>query len=192
MKRKNFYLTVIVTCLVFLALSIAPVWAQKMKIGYINSQKILATYKEAQDAQKKLDEINSQWQEEARGMQKELQELQDQLEAQSLLLSEEKKAEKTQQLQEKYIKFQQFTQQKWDPQQGEILKKQDELMGPIIEKINKAIKKVGQEEEFDYIFDVIAANIVYASESQPDLTDKVLAELEKTAGAATTKKESGK
>jgi outer membrane protein len=152
------------------------VFAQKF--AYINSQKILATYKEAQDAQEQLDKINKAWEEEGRAMQKQFQELGEQLESQSLLLSEERQKEKQQELQSLYMKIQQYQAEKWG-QSGEFYKKQDELMQPIIDKINTAIKKVGEEERYDYIFDTVAGNILYASPSQTDLTDLVLQELEK-------------
>ncbi len=45
--------------LIIAFVSAAPALAQK--IGYINSQQILANYKEAQDAQEQLDKINKQW-----------------------------------------------------------------------------------------------------------------------------------
>jgi Skp family chaperone for outer membrane proteins len=40
--------------------------------------------------------------------------------------------------------------------------------------------------KFDYIFDSVSANIVYASPSQQDLTEEILKELEK--GLETTGK----
>jgi len=157
--------------------------AAQIKIGYVDSQKILESYKEAQDAQKQLAEVNKGWEEEARNMQRELQTKQDELESQALLLSEEKRKEKEADLQNLYLRFQQFQQEKWG-QQGEAFKKQNELMKPIIEKVQVVIKRLGAEEKYDYIFDTVAGNIVYAGTGQPDLTAKVIDELNKTVGAA--------
>jgi len=152
---------------------------QPLKIGYINSNRILETYKEAVDVRKQLAELNAQWEQEARNMQKEIQQLQEQLESQSLLLSEERKAEKQQEIQSKYLEYQQFLQQKWNPQEGEAIKKEAELLQPVFDKINKAIEKIGDEEGFHYIFDVVNSNILYASDDQPDLTKQLLEELNK-------------
>ncbi|MGH7493302.1 MAG: OmpH family outer membrane protein [bacterium] len=160
--------------------------AAQIKIGYVDSQKILESYKEAQDAQKQLAEVNKGWEDEARNMQRELQTKQDELESQALLLSDEKRKEKETDLQNLYLRFQQFQQEKWG-QQGEAYKKQNELMKPIIEKVQTVIKKLGADEKYDYIFDTIAGNIVYAGTGQPDLTAKVIEELNKAAGATTTK-----
>ena len=162
-----------------------PVAAQ-LKIGYVDSQKLSESYKESQVAQKQLAEINKGWEEEARNMQRELQTKQDELESQALLLSDEKRKEKEADLQNLYLRFQQFQQEKWGPQ-GDAYKKQAELMKPVIDKINVAIKKIGTDEKFDYIFDVVGGNIVHVGASQPDLTEKVLTELNKAVGAAAPK-----
>ncbi len=175
MKRFNLLSAMCVVALLLIA-STGNALAQK--IGFINSQKILATYKEAQDAQERLDKINREWEAEGREMQKTFQELGEQLESQSLLLSEERQKEKQQELQTLYMKIQQFQAEKWG-QSGEYYRKQDEIMQPIIDKIDSAIKKIGEEEKYDYIFDTVAGNIVYASASQKDLTELVIEELEK-------------
>jgi outer membrane protein len=155
------------------------------KLGYINSLKILSEFKDAKEAQEKLQEMNQEWERQGRELQQQFQELNEQLESQSLLLSEERKKEKTQELQELAVKLQRYQQEIWG-QNGEAAKKEAELMQPVYEKINAAIRLVGEKEKFDYIFDSVNANIVYASPSQPDLTDLVLEELEK--GVQTSKK----
>ena len=148
------------------------------KLAYINSQQILAQYKEAQDAQEQLDKINQEWQAEGAEMQQQFQDLGQQLESQSLLLSEDRQKEKQAELQALYQRIQQYQNDKWG-QTGEFFRKQEEVMKPVYDKINAAIKKVGEEERFDYIFDIVAGNIVYASTEQQDLSDLVIEELER-------------
>jgi outer membrane protein len=161
-----------------------PALAQ-LKIGYINSSKILEVYKEAIDVRKRLQDLNQTWERDAKDMEKQIKDMQEQLEAQSLLLSEERKAEKQQEIQALYIKYQQFLNEKWG-QQGEAVKKEVEFIQPVYDKINKTIQKIGADEGYSYIFDVVAGNILYASEDQPDLTEKLLEELNKGLPAATT------
>lgn len=156
-----------------------PGFGQKLKIGYVHSQKVLSDLKEWQDAQKKLDEINRQWENEGLEMQQRFQQLREQFEAQSLLLSETKKKEKQQELEALMVQLQKFQRDKWDPQSGEILKKQAELVQPILDKINTVIKKIGDDEKFDYIFDTANGALLYFGTDQPDLTDRVLEELNK-------------
>ncbi len=161
-----------------LAVALNPVSAQ-VKIGYVNSSAILQKFKDAIDVRKQLAELNAQWEQEAKDKQTEIQGLQEQLESQSLLLSEERKKAKAAEIQDLYLKYQQFLQTTWNPQGGQAQKKEIELLEPVYKKINEAIKKTAEEESFNYIFDTVAANILYASEDQPDLTERILAELEK-------------
>ena len=174
---------ILIALAMILAFSTGNAFAQK--IAYINSQQILANFKEATDAKDRLEKINQEWEAQGRELQRQFQELGEQLESQSLLLSEDRKQEKQQELQNLYMKIQQYQQEKWG-QNGEYFKKEAEVMQPVIDKINKAINKVGEEMKFDYIFDSVSANIVYASPSQQDLTEEILKELEK--GLETTGK----
>ena len=158
-----------------------PVHAQ-LKLGYIDSQKILENYKEARDAQQQIAEINKGWEEEAQNMQREIMSKRDALESQALLLSDTKRKEKETALQNLALKFQQYQQEKWGPQ-GAAYRKQAEVMKPVLDKINKGIRELGAEEKYDYIFDVVSGNILYVSSDQPDLTDKVLEKLNKTVSS---------
>ncbi|MDZ7340646.1 MAG: OmpH family outer membrane protein [candidate division KSB1 bacterium] len=171
---------------------VLPAFSQNLKIGYVHSQKILATYKDALDVQKKLDEIGRQWENEGMEMQQKIQQLREQYEAQSLLLSDAKKKEKEQEIQTLILQLQKFQQDKFNPQTGEYYKKQAELLQPVYDKINAVIKKIGDDEKFSYIFDSAAGGIVHASADQPDLTDRVLAELNKGQATKTTSSEKNK
>jgi len=172
-------LSKVIFVLALVLLISAPGFGQKLKIGYVHSQKVLTDLKEFQDAQNKLDEINRQWETEGMEMQQQLQQMREQYDAQSLLLSEAKKKEKQQEIEGLYLQLQKFQRDKWDPQSGENLKKQAELIQPILDKINAVIKKIGEDEKFDYIFDTANGGILHAGDNQPDLTDRVLAELNK-------------
>ncbi len=180
MKSKIYFLMITL----ILGLGFSPAFAQ-LKLGYVNSQQVLEKFKDALDVKKQLAELNTQWESEARNMQREIQKLQEELESQSLLLSDQRKQEKVQEIQTLGQKYQLFLQTKWG-QQGEGVKKEVELLQPVYEKINTAIKKIGEAEGYQYIFDVVAGNILYASDDQPDLTEKLLAELNKELAASTT------
>ena len=156
--------------------------AAQSKIGYVDSQKILSTFPEALDAQQKLDAENQKWEQELSKLNDGFKALQEQLDQQSLLLSQAKRNEKQQEVQAAAKEIQEFQDQKWG-ERGEFFKRREELMRPVIEKINQVIHRVAEEEEYDFIFDSVAGNILHADEKH-DLTDKVLEELEKETPAA--------
>lgn len=178
---------VILTLSLFLLLLFSQATFSQIKIGYIDSQKILLGFKDALDVQKQLDTKNQEWQGQLQNMQQQAKDMQDQLESQSLLLSQEKKDEKLREIQTLAQQFQQFQNEKWG-QNGEAFKLQQELLKPVYDKIQAVLDKIGKEDKFDYIFDGVAGNIVYVNPNQPDLTDRVLGELNKGIAVTTEKK----
>jgi outer membrane protein len=157
--------------------SIAVSHAQ-IKIGYVDSQKILAQYQEAVDAQNQLEQIRNQYQAEYETKVQEYQALAQEIDSQSLLLSEEKKKEKLRELQVKATEIDQYKYEKLNPEGGEFYRKNQELFKPIIDKINNVINKVGTEEEYDIILDASSGAILHALPKY-DLTSRILEELNK-------------
>jgi len=151
--------------------------ARELKIGYIHSQKILAEFQESVEAQRTLDEEQKKWADEAQKKEQEIKSLEDELENQSLLLSEEKKAEKLQEIQTKYMEYQRFQQEIWG-ETGKLYQRNKELTQPIIDKVNAVINKLGKDGNYDIIFDAAVGNIVYAKD-EFDMTQLVLDDLNK-------------
>lgn len=160
----------------FVALSLAVAASAKdLKIGYIHSQRILAEFQESIEAQRTLDDEQTEWLQEAKKMEEEITALEEELENQSLLLSDEKKAERLQEIQEKYMEYQRFQQEIWG-ETGKLYQRNKELTQPIIDKVNAVIEKIGKDGDYDVIFDAAVGNIVYARDDY-DLTDLVLEDL---------------
>ena len=73
--------------------------------------------------------------------------------------------------------MQQRIQQFQQNAQDEYKNKNDELMQPIIQKIQKAINDVGKENGFLYIFDVSSGAVPYVSADSQDITPIVKTKL---------------
>ena len=157
--------------------SISLSFAQ-LKIGYVDSQKILAQYQEAIDAQNQLEQIRNQYQAEYETKVREYQQLAQEIESQSLLLSEEKKKEKLRELQDKATEIDKYKYEKLNPEGGEFYRKNQELFKPIIDKVNNVINKVGTDEEYDLILDASSGALLHALPKY-DLTSRILDELNK-------------
>lgn len=156
------------------------------KLGYVDSQRVLSGYAPALDAQKKLEAENNQWAQELQRMQEQIKSLQDRLEQQSLLLSEAKKRESAQEIQNLLLKAQQFQNEKWG-EEGEFFRRRAELLKPVFDKINAVIAQLGDEGGYDFIFDTQAGALLYA-QPKYDLTDEVLSRLEKEIGTSGAQK----
>ncbi|RMG67577.1 MAG: OmpH family outer membrane protein [Calditrichaeota bacterium] len=169
--------TVLTVVAAALLLSMQNSWAQ-VKIRYVDSQRILNEYPEAQAVQKKLDEIRAGYEAEFNQLLKKYDELNKELESQSLLLSPEKKAEKERELQQLASQIEQYRYEKLGPQ-GEFYKKNLDLTQPLYDKIQQVIRRVGEQEGYDLILDVAQGVVLYAK-PEYDITDRILEELNKS------------
>jgi outer membrane protein len=154
----------------------------EMKIGYIDSEKILNEYKPYQDAQKEFHRYEEELEREVSTRRNDLMKMQETFERQALLLSEKRKQEEQQSIMQKQQDLQRFVQEAADPQRGRLAQKTQELSEPIIRKVNEVITQVAEDEGFDFVLN--SAALAYAKEIH-DLTDKVLGNLAKDLEAAT-------
>jgi len=146
------------------------------KFGYINSEYILSQSQEFLEAQSKLEVEGRKLEKQYYDMAATLDSLQQDYERQKFLMTETNRAAKEGEMRRLAENIQKFQVEKLGAQ-GEFYQKQQALAEPVLQKINAAIKKVGEEGGYDFIFDTVAGNILYAKD-QFDLTEKVLQELQ--------------
>ena len=169
--RKKVLILAAVACFLFV---IAPHAGAQMKIGYIDTPKILATWEPALAAQKKLEGEANAVQMELQKREADIRDSQAKIEQQGLMLTEQKKAQKQQEIQDMIVQYQTFMQEK----QVEIGKRREELFQPVTDKINDAIKKIGDDAGYDYILDTAQGVLLYVQDGH-DLTEKIMEELNK-------------
>ena len=146
------------------------------KTGYIDSNEIMSKLEEVRQVQVELEKEQRRLQSEAQNLYMEMDSLFKVFESTQLLMSDMKKQEIQQQLTQKQQDLERFQMEKFG-QGGELERLQIQLLKPVLEKIDRAIQKVGNEEGYDYIFDAVAGAIVFALESH-NVTEKVLDELQ--------------
>jgi outer membrane protein len=170
-------MTVAILCM-FVVMLLQPLvaWSQDVKIGYIDTVNIFAEFKETVEAEEIYKKELDQWKKEAAEMEAEIAQLREELQSQSLMLSEEKLAEKKLILEQKYRDYQQYMNDIFGDE-GAAAKRNQELTAPIVEKINAVITQIAEEEGYTIIFDAAQGNIVYAKKAI-DLTERVLERLQ--------------
>ncbi len=152
----------------------------QLKIGYIDSNRIMQEYEEVRDAQAKLEKETRRLQVEYNTYVERLDSLNREFERQRLLLSNDNIRKKELELQSLYQTTQTFQQTKFGPE-GELYRYQAQLMAPVLEKVDAAVKKIGAERSYDYIMDAAGGALVYALPAH-DLTEDVIAELRRSGG----------
>ena len=147
----------------------------EIKIGYIDSEVLRERMDEFKDIQRQLDRLSQGYQQEAMDRESKLVKMREDFRKQELLMSEARKAELAAEFEQAVQDLQQFTQQKLGPD-GEVFQKNIELSAPIFERVNEALKKLAEDEGFDFIFDVAGGGgIVYADPDRYNLTEQLLA-----------------
>ena len=147
------------------------------KIGYIDSQIIMSEYEDVRQVQVELEKEQKKLQTVYEKKIVSLDSLKTAYQTGSIILSEQKKIQMENDMRVKEQEIQQWQLEYFGPE-GELYKLQNELLAPILNKIDKVIRKIGESREYDYIFDAVQGSIVYALDSH-NLTQDVLNELKK-------------
>jgi len=149
------------------------IFAQKQKIGFVDTQVILAQYAPAIKATSDLTALGKKWKAQLDSMQQDLKNGYAAYQKQAATMKPEQQKQMQQNLIQKEQYMQQFNQQKFG-QQGELAQKQDELMQPIRDKIYQAIEKVSKKQNMKFIFDKAGDVLLLYADPHYDMTYKVL------------------
>ncbi len=152
MKNININIKILLVFILVLTLGLSISNTQTMKIGYVNSAKILQELPEAQEAQKKLDAMGKTWQDELEKMTKDLQTKYEAYQKQQGMMNEQTKLATQQDLVELEQRAYQYRTEKFGSD-GELAKQSDKLLSPIKDKVLKIIQQVAKEEKISFIFD---------------------------------------
>ena len=164
--------------LIIFSLSFGSILFAELKIGYIDSNAIMGSFEEVKQVQVDLEKEQRRLENELNNLMTRLDSLNQDYERQRLLMSETRRKEKENDLRKLEENIQKFQMEKFGPE-GEIYRKQNTLLKPVLTKIDAAIKNVGSEQSYDFILDSMSGALLYALDSH-NLTEDVLEELSKS------------
>jgi len=147
-------LLILAVCFLFINNSLT--FAQKF--AYVNSEYILDNITEYKAAQQKLDDISLLWQKEIENKYSEIDKLYKAFQAEQILLTEEMKKKRENEIISKEKEVKEFQKQKFGFE-GELFKKKQELVKPIQDKVYAAVKQLAEAGSYAAIFD----NVVFES-----------------------------
>jgi outer membrane protein len=170
----------ILTALVFAAAAIGftplAAEAQNVRVGYINSQRIMAQAPGTAEAQRAFEAEMQKFQGELEQMETELQTMQESFDRQQATLSQQARQQRQQEMQQRFMAYQQ--------RRGELeetaQQRQAELVEPIMARISEVIEQIRRDDNYALIFDAAAGGLITADPAL-DLTDRVLERLRATA-----------
>ena len=154
-----------------------------IKIGYVDSNEIMNNFEEVRQVQVDLEKEQRRLENDLNDFVSRLDSLKQDYDRQRLLMSETRRKEKETEIKNTETSIQKFQLEKFGPE-GEIYRKQNQLLKPVLAKIDNAIQKVGSERGYDFILDAMSGALLYALDSH-NLTEDVMDELAKATGSVT-------
>jgi outer membrane protein len=150
--------------------------ANAQRYAIIDTKYILDKIPDYKEAQKKLDEFSEQWQREIDGRQVELDQMYRNFEAEQVMLSEELRKKREDELFNKEKELRDLQKRRFGFE-GDLFKKRQELVKPIQDKVYNAVQKLAVARQYDFILDKSEGITVIFADPKLDKSDDVLREL---------------
>jgi outer membrane protein len=150
--------------------------ANAQKYCVVDSKYILDNLSEYSDAQKRLDVISGQWQQEVDAKFADVDRLYKSYQAEQVMLSEEMKQRRQNDIVEKERQAKEL-QKKYFGMEGELFKKRQEFVKPVQDKVYSAIQKLSINKGYDLVLDKSAGITVFYNDAKLDKSADILREL---------------
>jgi outer membrane protein len=150
--------------------------AQAQKYAVIDTRYILDKMPEYKEAQKQLDDFANVWQREIDNMQKDLDKMYRDFDVEQVMLSEELKSKRQDQLFQKEKTLRDLQRQRFGFE-GDLFKKRQELIKPIQDKVYNAVQKLAVQRGYDFILDKSEGITVIFADPKLEKSDDILKEL---------------
>jgi outer membrane protein len=147
------------------AVAAAPLAAQELKVGYVNSERILRDSNPAKAATAKLEQEFSKRDKELQDMGAKLKAAADKFEKDAPVLAESERARRQRELTELDRDFQRRQREFRE----DLNQRRNEELQSLLERAQRIVRQIAEQEKYD----LIVQDAVYFS-SRVDITDKVL------------------
>lgn len=150
-----------------LALATATAAAQDagLRIGFVNTERILRDAAPAKQSQQKLEREFSGRDKELQDMSSKLKSMGERIDRDAAVLSESDRMR----LQREYADLEKDFQRKQREFREDLNQRRNEELAKVVEQANRAIKDIAEQEKYDFVLQ----EAVFAS-PRVDITDKVL------------------
>ncbi|HLN52472.1 MAG TPA: OmpH family outer membrane protein [Lentimicrobium sp.] len=152
---------------------IAATAGKAQKFAYIDSEFILENIPEYADAKKEVDDLSMQWQREIEAKFAEIDQLYKKFTAEAVLLPEDIKAKREQEIIAKEKAAKDLQKQRFGTD-GDLFKRREELIKPIQEKIAAALESLASTENYAVIFDKAGSVSMMYTNPRYDISEDVL------------------
>jgi outer membrane protein len=139
--------------------------AQELKVGFVNTERILRDSAPAKASQQKLEQEFSKREKQIQDAANKLKEMSTKLERDATVMPESERVKR----QREAAELERDVQRRQREFREDLNQRRNEELAAVVERANRAIRQVAEAEKFDIIFQ----EAVYAS-TRIDITDKVI------------------
>lgn len=146
------------------------------KVAYVDTDYILEKIPEYQDAQKQLNSISAEWQEQLEKKYALIAKMNKDLQAEEILLTEEMKRKRKAAIRKKEKEALEFQKEKFGIE-GELFEERQKLIKPIQDRVYKAMKEVARASGIAIMFDKAGSTTLIYTNPRYNKSDAVLKKL---------------
>ena len=167
MKRLIFSAVLLVLCILT---------AQAQRFALVDMEFILKHIPAYEEANRQMETLSKQWQSEIDAKSNEAKTLYEAYQQNAATLTDAQRTAKEEAVVAKEKEAAELRQKYFGPQ-GEMMKKQRELIGPIQDNIYNAVKDIALEEDYDAVIDRASAQSMIFASPRIDISNEVLTRL---------------
>lgn len=166
--KKSIFLLICSFCFVF--------FANAQRYAIIDTKYILDKLPDYKSAQINLDEVAAGWQKEIDNQQQDLDKMYKDFEAEQVMLSDELRKKREDQLFVKEKTLRDLQRQRFGFE-GDLFKRRQELIKPVQDKVYNAVQKIAVQRGYDFILDKSEGITVIFADPKLEKSEDVLREL---------------
>jgi len=174
MKKFEFIPKAFVSLLLIMSFATTVGFAQKF--GYVDSDYILKSIPEYQDAQNEIDELSKKWQADIEAEFAKIDQMYKAYQADAVLLPEDLRKKREDEIIRAEREAKELQRKRFG-QDGDLFKKRQELVKPIQEKIFNAIEEIATKQNYAFIFDKASGPVIMYVNPRYNISDEVLDQL---------------
>ena len=159
--------------LLFILINVNLTTTFAQKFAYVDTDYILNKIPEFKQAQDKLDNFSADWQAEIESKYVAVEKMYRAYQQEKVLLTENMKSKREEAIITKETAAKNLQQKYFGPE-GQLFSKRQELITPIQDKIQNAIKELAKANKYQIVFDSSSDLIMLHKDNNLDQSDKVL------------------
>ena len=150
--------------------------AQAQRVAVVDVDGILQNLTDYQAAQNEIDQLTANWRQEIAQEYDKIKSLYNKLQAESVLLSDDVKLEREEEIISKEKEVRELQKRRFGPEE-DLFRRRRELVSPIQDQVFTAIEEYAKIKGYDLIFDKAAAAGLLFANDEFDKTDEIMREL---------------